>query len=260
VNEPSGIPETGSTRYDAIADWYADWVGSDLTADDPFFPTVEALMGSVAGQRVCDLACGQGRVARCLAERGARVLGIDSSAGLLDIARERERLQPRGIDFRVDDARTLQSVADASVDGVLCFQALMDIPDLGPTIRSVARILRPGGWFVFSILHPCYHAPRSDEVPSPEGWLRLIGSYFHEGHCTFEHRTGPPGKVGLYHRMLSTYLNTLAESGFVLERMSEPPATPTLAASRPIWAEVPAMLVVRCCKRTAAVDPSAPDA
>ena len=216
-------------------------------------------MGSLAGRRVCDLGCGQGRVARYMAERGARVVGIDSSARLLAMARQRERREGRGIDYRLDDARTLEGVADASFDGVLCFHALMDIPDLGPTIRSVARVLRPGGWFIFSVLHPCYHTPRSDELLSPGGWVRLIGGYFREGHWQSERRTGPPGKVGVYHRTLSTYLNTLTASGFILEQVSEPPATPKLAASRPIWAEVPAVLVVRCRKREAARGPSTPD-
>jgi SAM-dependent methyltransferase len=179
------------------------------------------------------------------------VVGVDSSARLLEFARDREQRERRGIDYRLADARTLEGLADGSLDGVLCFQALMDIPELGPTVRSVARVLRPGGWFVFSVLHPCYHTSRSDEVPSPEGWGRLVGGYFREGHWRSEGRTGPPGKVGAYHRTLSTYLNTLIGAGFMLERVVEPEATPKVVASRPIWAEVPAVLAARCRKAEA---------
>ena len=67
------------SAYDDIAEWYDDWAGPTLHAD-PFFPAVETLMGDVAGQRICDLACGQGRVARSLAKRGASVVGVDLSA------------------------------------------------------------------------------------------------------------------------------------------------------------------------------------
>ena len=48
--------------YDDIAEWYDSWVGTHAMREDAFFPAVEALMGEVAGRRICDLACGQGRV------------------------------------------------------------------------------------------------------------------------------------------------------------------------------------------------------
>ena len=237
------------SAYDDIAEWYDAWAGPTLHAD-PFFPPVETLMGDVAGQRICDLACGQGRVARYLAERGASIVGIDLSAKLLEIARRHEHAEPRGIEYLQADARSLDTVPDQAFDGVICFMALMDIPDVAPTLRTVARILRPGGWFIFAILHPCYHTPRSGEMASPEGWLRFVGDYFAEGYWRSESRTGPPGKVGTYHRMLSTYMNTLIDAGLTLERMSEPPATAALAEARPIWAEVPAVLIARCRKVT----------
>ena len=119
--------------------------------------------------------------------------------------------------------------------------ALMDIPDLVPTIQSVARTVRPSGWFICAVLHQCYNTPRSDEMPSEQGWLRLVGSYFTESHWRSEKRTGPPGKVGAYHRTLSTYFNALLTAGFQLERMSEPQASGSRAAARPIWTEVPAI-------------------
>jgi 2-polyprenyl-3-methyl-5-hydroxy-6-metoxy-1,4-benzoquinol methylase len=236
---------TGSTGYDEIAEWYDGWVGDDDLAADPFFPAVETLMGNVANQRICDLACGQGRVARHLARRGAHVIGVDVSDKLLEIARRHEDVEPRGIDYRHIDARTLDGIPDGHFDGVMCFLALMDIPDLFPTIQSVARTLRPGGWFIFAILHPCYNTPRSDEMSSPLGWMRVVGSYFTESHWRSENRTGPPGKVGALHRTLSTYFNTAIEAGFQLEHVSEPQASGDRAAARPIWTEVPAVLIAK---------------
>jgi 2-polyprenyl-3-methyl-5-hydroxy-6-metoxy-1,4-benzoquinol methylase len=86
--------------YDDIAEWYDRWVGTHAMRADAFFPAVEALMGEVAGRRICDLACGQGRVARHLAELGAAVVGIDLSVKLLAIARHHEEAMPRGIEYR----------------------------------------------------------------------------------------------------------------------------------------------------------------
>ncbi|MGH2487301.1 MAG: class I SAM-dependent methyltransferase, partial [Ktedonobacterales bacterium] len=202
--------------------------------------------------------CGQGRVARHLADRGARVVGVDLSANLLEIARRHEAAQPRGVAYLHADAGALDGVADASFDGVVCFMALMDIVDLDSTLRSVARILTPGGWFIFAILHPCYHTARSGETALADGVVRTIGAYFEEGHWRSESRTGPPGKVGSYHRTLATYVNALTDAGLTLERLAEPRETavaadsPSLSgASRPVWMEVPAVLVARCVKRSA---------
>ncbi len=51
------------STYDEIAEWYEHWVGTHSMREDPFFPAVE-------GDRICDLACGQGRLARHLADLG----------------------------------------------------------------------------------------------------------------------------------------------------------------------------------------------
>src|SRR2546422_6971405 len=161
--EPERESVTVST-YDDIAEWYDGWVGAHSMREDPFFPAVEALMGEVKGKRICDLACGHGRVARHLADLGARVVGIDLSAKLLAFARGHEEASPRGISYLQADARSLDGEALGTFDGVVCFMALMDIPDLAPTLHSVVRILRPGGWFVFSILHPCFHTSQSGEM------------------------------------------------------------------------------------------------
>lgn len=235
----------GASPYDAIADWYDGWVAGDVR-DDPYVMAAAELMGEVAGRRICDLACGEGRVARYLAERGASVVGIDLSARLLAMAARRERSDPRGIGYVRADARSLDGVADASFDGVLCHMALMDIADLAPTLRSVTRVLRLGGWFVFSILHPCTNTSRSGERASPDGVERAVARYFAEGWWRSGERTGPPGTVGAYHRTLGTYVNALADVGLPLERLAEPCATGLLAERRPVWAEVPAVLVARC--------------
>jgi 2-polyprenyl-3-methyl-5-hydroxy-6-metoxy-1,4-benzoquinol methylase len=150
--------------YDDIAEWYDNWVGTHSMREDPYFPAVEAFIGEVAGQRICDLACGQGRVARHLADLGVHVLGIDLSVKLLAIARRYEETEPRGIEYLQADAQSLDEEALGLFDGVVCFMALMDIPDLASTLHSVARILRPTGWFVFSILHPCFHTSQSGEM------------------------------------------------------------------------------------------------
>jgi len=81
--------------------------------------------------------------------------------------------------------------------------------------------------------------------------VRTVGQYFVEGFWRSDTRTGPPGKVGAYHRTLSTYLNTLLAHSFRLDRFEEPITSGRQAELRPIWTEVPGSLVVRCTKLTA---------
>jgi 2-polyprenyl-3-methyl-5-hydroxy-6-metoxy-1,4-benzoquinol methylase len=236
---------TAST-YDDIAEWDDEFVGAGRLSHDALYTTVLALAGHVAGLRLCDLGCGQGRVARHLASLGAHVVGIDLSGRLLSIARRHERASPGGVAYVQDDAQGLTGVRDGVFDGVVSHLALMDIPELAATIQAVRRVLRPGGWLVFSILHPCYQTVASGETAAADGTLRRsVAGYFVEGFWRSDQRPGPPGRVGSHHRTLSTYLNTLTEAALAIDRVEEPRATGDLAARRPVWREVPAFLVVR---------------
>ena len=82
---------------------------------------------------------------------------------------------------------------------------LTDIDDLGGLLANVARLLRSGGWFVFSLLHPCFPGWDSD---APSSWPPDQG-YYQEGWWLASN-TGYRGQVGSSHRMISTYLNSLA--------------------------------------------------
>jgi ubiquinone/menaquinone biosynthesis C-methylase UbiE len=203
----SRMADSPSPAYDEVAGAYSrvlDPDGAGL-AD----PVLTELVGDIAGQVVLSLACGQGQDARLLARLGARVTGIDVSTEMLRYAREHEAASPRGIAYLRGDAQDLAAVADASFDGVLCHMALMDIPELTPTIRSVARVLRPGGWFAFSIVHPAY-----------EPHVEIITDYL------LDHRYAKRTPVDwlprhAYHRPLSAYVTALVEAGLRIERLVE---------------------------------------
>lgn len=216
--------------YDDVADAYAralDPEGVGLVD-----PVLTALVGEVAGQDVLSLACGQGQDARLLARLGAHVTGVDVSEEMLRRARGHEETGPRGITYVQSDARTLVELASASFDGVVCHMALMDIPELASAVGSVARVLKGRGWFVFSIVHPCYHPH-----------VEITADYL------VDHRYAklrPPDWLPphAYHRPLASYLNELAAAGFRLERVVEEhtPGRPADAGG------VPGLLYARAVK------------
>jgi ubiquinone/menaquinone biosynthesis C-methylase UbiE len=238
--------------YDEITYWYDEAIRSGTFAEFHEFviSSLLDLVGDLRGLRVLDLACGQGVVARRLAERGATVVGVDISAAMLDLARYYERSELRGITYRQEDAGSLAGLADESFDGVVCNMALMDIADLPACLDSVARVLRPGGSFVFSIVPPFFQTPGSPRWVRENG--KIVGlevrNYFTEGYWRRDNPEGVRGKVGAYHRTLSTYVNELVRAGLAIERFVEPPATGRLAEIAPVYKEVPAALLARCAK------------
>ena len=228
-----------TSAYEELADEYHATVDPDGAGLDD--QTFDALVGDVRGQRVAAIACGQGRDARRLADLGAEVVGIDASESLLAHARRLEQNVRRGIEYIHGDAQDLRQIRDGEFDGVVCYMALMDIPELEPTVRSVARILKPGGWFAASIVHPCYKTPADGElIDHVDGSTRRItGRYFEEGPYDSVTRWAILPRVA-YHRMLSTYLNTLVAAGLNVVRMVEP------VGERPVWQAVPGLLYFRC--------------
>lgn len=235
--------------YDEIAEWY----DRQVRTSDGLLPfhmvAIDALLelvGDVYGREVADLACGQGIVTRELARRGARVIGVDLSQRLLDIAQREEADAPLGVTYRHDDAHMLATLPDASCDAVTCNLALMDIPDLPATVAAVRRVLRREGAFTFSITHPCITPPGSRWTMAEEGGPgRHVRSYFDEGYAALPDSPGVRGRIGTHHRTLATYLNTLYDAGFVLERIAEPQATGAAAARQPGAVEAPMFLVAR---------------
>jgi 2-polyprenyl-3-methyl-5-hydroxy-6-metoxy-1,4-benzoquinol methylase len=207
-------------RYNEIADWYATWVGDGdgLIAEG----VGGVLPPTVHGARVLDAACGHGRASRALARLGANVVGVDISAELIGSARAREAAHPLRIDYHVADVAELDHWWDgAFFDGAVCEMAIMDIDDLHGVVNAVAAAVRPGGWFVISMVHPCFPGNEAGLSSWPPEQ-----SYFHEGWWTSTDHN-PDGvriRVGSSHRTMSTCLNTVIEAGFSLERIVEPTA------------------------------------
>jgi 2-polyprenyl-6-hydroxyphenyl methylase/3-demethylubiquinone-9 3-methyltransferase len=113
---------------------HVPWVASRLCAE----------VGS--GARVLDVGCGAGFLSNPLAERGFRVFGLDASANSLRVARAHD--STRGVDYRVGDARALP-FPKGTFDAVCAMDFLEHVEEPDRVIAEAARVLRPGGLFLF---------------------------------------------------------------------------------------------------------------
>jgi ubiquinone/menaquinone biosynthesis C-methylase UbiE len=140
---------TMSTDYDAIAERYK------RAKQQPWRSLVESftlmeLLGDLTGLSVVDLACGEGFYTRRIRERGAaRVVGVDLSAGMIELARKAENANPLGIEYVVGDGRAL--ALDGEFDLAAAAYLLnyaQTAAELEAMCRGIARCLKPGGRFV----------------------------------------------------------------------------------------------------------------
>jgi len=207
-------------NYDEIADDYAE--GVEAAPYNALYerPATLSLLPDVDGRHVLDAGCGPGWYAEQLLMRGATVTALDGSAQMVAHARKRllssgfiretESGPPERVVLRVHDlADPLDFIANASVDGVLSPLVLHYLPEWRPTLTEFARVLRPNGWVVLSTHHPATEADRFAttryfDVEQVEDWWKWVG------------------KVRFYRRPLSEITESLAQSGFVIERLIEP--------------------------------------
>jgi ubiquinone biosynthesis O-methyltransferase len=147
ASEPAcAIPDLGP-------DVYARWRASEIGAitDRLEGQLILELVGDVSGCRVLDAGCGDGEFAVELKKRGAMVVGIDSSAEMIDAAKKRSKLQNAEVNFQVAMAEHLPFPAE-HFDVVTAITILCFVDDAAPVFREIARVLRPGGRLVIGEL------------------------------------------------------------------------------------------------------------
>jgi ubiquinone/menaquinone biosynthesis C-methylase UbiE len=223
--------------------------GFDVYRDALNTPAFLAMLPPIAGLTGLDIACGEGSNTRQLARAGAKVQAIDIAPSFIRHAQAEEDADPLGIIYRVGDGMDLP-YASRSFDFATSFMALMDMPDQGRVLGEIARVLKPGGFLQFSILHPCFVPPYRKTLRAPDGQVRAIevGRYFDsiDGEVESwwfsslpeeERSRVAPFAVPRFHRTLSQWVKLLCGAGLVIEEMGEPCASLELAEAEPVVAD-----------------------
>jgi SAM-dependent methyltransferase len=240
---------TDNGLWDEHAQWWIDGFtnGVDPEYEEQIIPmAVEELAGFT---NILDVGCGDGQIARALAQQGSTVLGIDPTQLHIDIANERG-----GGPTYVLGGATKLPAEDGSMDAVIACLVFEHIDEMDAAVAEVARVLRPGGQFSFFLNHPLLQTPGSgwidDHIIDPPEQYWRIGPYLVEAESVEEVELNV--YIRFIHRPLSRYINALISNGLMIERMAEPSPPQGFLDRAPEYAlahTVPRLLYLRSVKR-----------
>lgn len=232
-------------------------------------PAFFDMMPDIKGLKGLDIGCGEGYNTRLLADRAATVEAIDISTVFIESAKQMESEFPLGINYSVASATQLP-FQDASFDFATSFMCLMDLPEPEKALKETCRVLKPGGFFQFSIEHPCFKPPYSKKLRNINGqtYAVEVGNYFSgkDGDIqewifgntplTLQQQIRK-FQVPRFHRTMSFWINELIKAGFVIEELLEPYPSEKLIQEKPFLqsaAVVAYFLHIRCRKRIGTPD------
>ena len=246
--------------WDANADFWNERMGEGNDFHKTLIEPSQLRMLEVApGERVLDVACGNGQFARKLAEHGASVVATDISERMIRNARARTDTAA-GVEYRVVDATdeaALLSLGERAYDAAVCTMAIMDMASVGPLARALSRLLKPGGSFVFSVLHPAFNSPRVRMIAEfedrdgeyVEDFSIRVGQYATAYSARGLAMRAQPEAQLYFHRSISTLYAAFFGAGFALDAMDEPcftePGTGSTFVSWANYTDIPPALVSR---------------
>ena len=244
------------TSWDRVATWYDGWVGDRGSAyhRQLAIPATLELLRPQPAEAILDVGAGQGVLAPSILEAGAQYTGVDASPRLIAAAKRRHRGSAA---FVVGDARRLPAVAGlhkASYDAAVFLLSIQDMDPLDAVFGSVDWALRPHARVVLLMTHPAFRQPRHSGWGHDESrnlQFRRVDAYLGEMAVPMK-SLGGGQPTRSFHRPIGTYVNALADRGFVVDHMLELPDLPperrpgkAARAAERAGTEIPLFLAVR---------------
>ena len=221
-------------------------------------PASERLLRIQPGERVLDVACGNGVFSRRLAQLGAQVVATDFSPTFLERARARSSADIDYILADATDEEQLLALGEGRFEAIVCNMAIQDMTTIEPLFRAVARLLKPEGRFVFSVPHPAFNIPAGAKLMLEEDdrdgslvetYAVKVTNYLHLDPVKGTGMANEPTPHHYFHRPLHTLLGVCFEAGFVIDGLEEPAFGPEDHGTRALgWSNykhIPPVLVAR---------------
>jgi SAM-dependent methyltransferase len=211
--------------WEINAGWWQDGFtdGADPEYTEQIIPMAADRLKGL--KRVLDIGTGEGQLARLATQLGAECIGVDPTlAQVIEAA-----IRKGGPEYARAEAAALP-FPDSSFDGVLACLVFEHISAVDAAIAEVARVLEPGGRFIFFLNHPLLQTPGSgwidDHIIEEQYWR--IGPYLTESDVIEEVEKNV--FIPFVHRPMSRYVNAMASNGLHLIEMQEPAPPPGFLA------------------------------
>lgn len=215
------MPKDVAKAYDEVAEAYARKSETSFYNAHYERPAIISLLPDIRGKRVLDAGCGGGSLTNVLLKRGAHVIGMDISTGLVNIARQ--RFGDRATFHMADLAAPLYFIDDQTIDVVVSSLVLHYIKDWQPVFDEFQRVLTPGGTVVFSTHHP--HMDWR--------WFDRENYFQKERYTDTWDVDGHPMVIKYYHRTLTEMFDIFATSDFYVDKLLEPQPHPDVESLAP---------------------------
>ena len=216
-------PRTASASWGAVASWYDKHLNeADTYHEKVILPNLLRLLDAKKGERILDLACGQGFFTRAIAPTGANVEGIDISPELIAIAQK----ESPAIPYHIGSADDLSFFADSTFQKILMSLSIQNIENAEGVIMEASRILMPQGEFHIVMNHPAFRIPKAsswDYDDKKKVQTRRIDQYLSISHTDIEMHPGfeDAPKTISYHRPLQYYFKAFVKAGFAVTKLEE---------------------------------------
>jgi 2-polyprenyl-3-methyl-5-hydroxy-6-metoxy-1,4-benzoquinol methylase len=264
MNQSSDLNQESRNAWEANANFWDARMGEE--GNDFFqilqWPVIVSFLDPQPADRILDAACGNGLTSRKLAGLGASVTAFDFSNEMIELAKSRpnpeERITYQVLDGTDEEALIEALTPNAPFDSALSNMALFDMAEIKPLFHALRRLLKPGGVFVFSLMHPAFNNSSSVHVVEEmdyEGGFKTVYSVKVSQYMTPYQARGlamreQPASQPYFERPLQYYLNTGFENGFVLDGFEERAFPPEHPSKHPLswggqYSEIPPVLVAR---------------
>ncbi len=256
-----GLTEESLRIWNGNAAFWDSYMGDDGNDfhNQLVMPAADHLVQPGRDHHILELGCGAGLYAQHLAQTGATVVATDGSSVFLEIARKRN--QGNGVEFAELDVSSeehwsLLRETHSGFDTVVANMMLMDVSCITTLFQNVNKVLRPGGSWVMTIMHPCFNSADIKLVAEQKetachnalqvnGYMNVLP---YRGFGIAEQ----PEPHLYFHRPLHVIFNVLFDSGFTVDGLEERAFAPPTGKLEPLnfghMPQIPPLMGIRARK------------
>lgn len=244
------------TSWEGATNWYQRLLEKEDTYQRKvILPNLLRLLEIKRGETILDLACGPGFFSHEFLQKGAKVIGVDSSKEMIELAREYNQ----GIGFKIGSADNLNFLVPNSIDKITIILAIQNIENLNDVFGECSRVSKPKGKLFLVMNHPAFRIPKASSWEwdkENKVLYRRVDRYISEDRIKIQMHPGArPNEYTIsFHRPLQSYFKALRKSNFCVSRLEEwisykkSDSGPRAPAENKIRKEIPMFLFIEAVK------------